>query len=166
MSIYAKLLYPIIKLNGHVWMEICFILLEYLGIWIIWGNWPAWNIIKVIDLVSKEKVSFTLIFYLIQRYNWSCRQSYNLIFWNLHTFISVWRICYLENARKKVNIFCNSEQLWTQCPKLIMVRDRKKVIHIPRLKFPIRFAQALFKPKGNSSERLHTLEGIWDIRAI
>ena len=32
----------------------------------------------------------------------------------------------------------------------------KKVIHILQLKYLIRFAQALFKPKGNSSEKLHT----------
>ena len=44
-----------------------------------------------------------------------------------------------------------------------MVRDTKKVIHILQLKFLIRFAQALFKPKGNSSKKSYTLEGIWDI---
>ena len=32
-------------------------------------------------------------------------QKYNLIFWNLHTFISVWLICHLEKAKRKVNIF-------------------------------------------------------------
>ena len=34
----------------------------------------------------------------------------------------------------------------------------KKVIHILQLKYPIRFAQALFKPKSNSSEKLHIHE--------
>ena len=43
---------------------------------------------------------------------------------------------------------------------------KKKVIHILQFKCLIRFAQALFKPKGNSSEKLYTLEGIWDISAI
>ena len=43
---------------------------------------------------------------------------------------------------------------------------QKKVIHISLLKYLIRFARALFKPKGNSSEKLYTLENIWDIRAI
>ena len=28
-------------------------LLEYQGIWVIWENWPACNIIKIIDLVDK-----------------------------------------------------------------------------------------------------------------
>ena len=55
--------------------------------------------------------------------------------------------------------------MWIQCPKLIMVRDTKKVIHIFQLKFLIRFAKVLFKPKGNSSKELYTLEGIRNITA-
>ena len=39
----------------------------------------------------------------------------------------------------------------------------KKIINILQLRFLIRFAQALFNPKGNSSKNLCTLEGIWDI---
>ena len=52
------------------------------------------------------------------------------------------------------------------CPKLIMARDTKKVIHILQLKYLVRFAQSLLKPKDNSSEKLYTLEGILEIRAI
>ena len=44
-----------------------------------------------------------------------------------------------------------------------MVRDTKKVIHILQLKFLIRFAESLFKPKGNSSKKLYTVESIRDI---
>ena len=44
-----------------------------------------------------------------------------------------------------------------------MIRDTKKIISILQLKFLIRFAQALFNPKGNSSKNLYTLEGIWGI---
>ena len=36
--------------------RIMFFLLEYRDIWVISGNWPACNIIKIIDLVGKEKV--------------------------------------------------------------------------------------------------------------
>ena len=39
----------------------------------------------------------------------------------------------------------------------------KKIISILQLKFLIRFAQALFNPKGNSSKNLYTLESIWGI---
>ena len=42
-----------------------------------------------------------------------------------------------------------------------MIKDAKKVISILQLKFLIKFAQALFNPKGNSSKNLYTLEGIW-----
>ena len=44
-----------------------------------------------------------------------------------------------------------------------MIKDAKKVISILQLKFLIKFAQALFNPKGNSSKDLYTLEGIWGI---
>ena len=44
-----------------------------------------------------------------------------------------------------------------------MIRDTKKIISILQLKFLIRFAQALFNPKGNSSKNLYTLESIWGI---
>ena len=44
--------------------------------------------------------------------------------------------------------------MWMQCPKSVMVRDTIKVIHILQLKYPVRFAQALFKFKGNSNEKL------------
>ena len=44
-----------------------------------------------------------------------------------------------------------------------MVKDIKKIMQILQLKFLIRFAEALFNPKGNSSEKLYTLEGIRDI---
>ena len=47
-----------------------------------------------------------------------------------------------------------------------MARDTKKVIHILQLKYLVRFAQSLLKPKGSSSEKLYTLEGILEIRAI
>ena len=40
---------------------------------------------------------------------------------------------------------------------------KKKIISILKLKFLIRFAQALFNPKGNSSKNLYTLESIWGI---
>ena len=43
---------------------------------------------------------------------------------------------------------------------------KQKVIHILQLKYLIWFAQALFKPKKNSSKKLCTLESISDIRAI
>ena len=42
-------------------------------------------------------------------------------------------------------------------------RYKKKKINILQLKFVIRFAQALFNPKGNSSKDLYTLKGIWGI---
>ena len=42
--------------------------------------------------------------------------------------------------------------MWTKCP----VRDKKKVIL--QLKYLTRFAQALFRPKGNSSEKLDACE--------
>ena len=51
----------------------------------------------------------------------------------------------------------------TQYPKLIMVKYTKKVKQILQLKFLLRFAEALFNPKRNSSEKLYTLEGIRDI---
>ena len=41
-----------------------------------------------------------------------------------------------------------------------MVRDTEKVIRILQLKSLIKSTQALFKPKGNSSEKLYTIEGI------
>ena len=44
-----------------------------------------------------------------------------------------------------------------------MTRDTKEVIYVLQLKFLIRLAEALFKPKGNSSKKLYTLEGIYDI---
>ena len=47
-----------------------------------------------------------------------------------------------------------------------MVKDTKKVIHIFQLRYLISFAQALLKPKANSSEKFYILESIWDIRAI
>ena len=45
-------------------------------------------------------------------------------------------------------------------------RIQKKLMHILQLKYLIRFTQALFKPKGIFSEKLLTLEGIWDIWAL
>ena len=44
------------------------------------------------------------------------------------------------------------------CESSVPSGIKKKVIHILQLKYLIRFAQALFKPKGNSREKLHTLE--------
>ena len=41
--------------------------------------------------------------------------------------------------------------------------DVDPVIQILQLKFLIRFAEALFKPKDNSSEKLYTVESIRDI---
>ena len=64
--------------------------------------------------------------------------------------------------KKLHDIFCYSKKLWTQYPKSIMARKTKK--SILQLKYLIRFAQALFKPKGNSIEKFYTLEGILDIR--
>ena len=40
---------------------------------------------------------------------------------------------------------------------------KKKIIGILKIKFLIRFAQALFNPKGNSSKNLYMLKVIWGI---
>ena len=63
-------------------------------------------------------------------------------------------------------IYFDLEFLWTQCPKSVMARDTKKVIHIFLLKYLTRFTHVLLKSKGNSNDKFCTLDVIWDIRAI
>ena len=96
-------------------------------------------------------------------HNWRCIYRYNLIFWNLPTFISVWWIRQLENEREKVTLyFLLFKKVVDTVSQINHGQENKK--SILQLKYLIRFAQALFKPKGNSIEKFYTLEGIWDIR--
>ena len=63
---------------------------------------------------------------------------------------------------KKLIVFAIQNSCGPSVPNQssIMVRDTEKVIRILQLKYLIKSTQALFKPKGNSSEKLYTIEGI------
>ena len=66
-------------------------------------------------------------------------KKYNLIFGNLHIFISVYQISCLENARSKVHILIFAIQNCCDPASQTMARDGGKVLHILQLKYSVRF---------------------------
>ena len=66
-------------------------------------------------------------------------KKYNLIFGNLHIFISVYQIYGPENARSKVHILIFAIQNFCDPVFQNMARDGGKVLHILQLKYSVRF---------------------------
>ena len=66
-------------------------------------------------------------------------KKYNLIFGNLHIFISVYQISCVENARSKVYILIFAIQNCCDPVSQTIARDGGKVLHILQLKYSVSF---------------------------
>ena len=86
-------------------------------------------------------------------------KKYNLIFGNLHIFISVYQISCLENARSKVHILIFAIQNCRDPVSQTIAREKYYTY------FNSSIQLGLFNPKRSFSVKFYILERIWSFRA-